>query len=99
MKLRKVKQLYEKGQYDIFLLQETRSEGSEKEIKKWRKIFNTNHVYLTEQGANSVGAGIIVRNDETFRVDNVIKDPQGRYIAIIGDHEECRFLIASFYEK
>ena len=52
---------------------------------------------MTEQGANSVGAGIIVRNDETFRVDNVIKDPLGRYIAIIGDHEEGRFLIASFY--
>ena len=37
VKLRKVKQLYEKGQYDIFLLQETRSEGSEKEIKNGEK--------------------------------------------------------------
>ena len=82
---------------DILLLQETRSDGSKKESKKWSKIFNTNQIFFTEFGSEAVGSGIIIRNNDKFRVDNVIKDPQGRFVAILGDHEEGRFLVSSFY--
>ena len=61
-KLRKIKNLFTKGNFDILLLQETRSNGTEKEFKKWSKLFNTKQIYLTEFGTNSVGAGIIVKN-------------------------------------
>lgn len=82
---------------DILLCQETRSDGSYRETKKWSKMFYTNHIFLTEYGSESVGVGIIIRNNDKFRVDNVIKDPLGRFVAVTGDHEEGRFLISSFY--
>ena len=44
-----------------------------------------------------MGAGIIVRNNETFNVLHQFNDPLGRYVGIIGDHEEGKFLILSFY--
>ena len=55
VKLRKIKNSFSKGNYDIFFLQETRSTGDQKEIKKWQKIFNTKQVFLTSKGTDSVG--------------------------------------------
>ena len=97
IKLRKVDKLFTKGGFDILLLQETRSEGTEKELKKWRKVFNCKQIFLTSYGTNAVGAGILVRSEETFNVLHEFKDPLGRYIGVIGDHEEGKFLIVSFY--
>ena len=68
VKLRKIKNLFTKGGFDIFLLQETRSDGSEKELKKWQKIFNTKQIFLTNFGTNAVGAGIVVKSDQDFTV-------------------------------
>ena len=78
-------------------MQETRTDGSDQEFKRWKKIFNKSQKILTGYGSNSVGAGIIVRSDDTLIVDNVIRDPLGRYVAVTGDHDDGRFLIASFY--
>ena len=78
-------------------MQETRTDGSDQEFKKWSKIFNTNQIFLTGYGSNSVGAGIVIRSSDVFKVDQVIKDPLGRYVAVLGDHEDGRFLVASFY--
>ena len=97
MKLRKIKKCFAKGGFDILLLQETRSDGSDKELKKWSKIFNSKQIYLTSFGTRAVGAGIIVRSEESFTVLNHFDDPAGRYVGIVGDHEECKFLILSFY--
>ena len=44
-----------------------------------------------------MGAGIIVGSEETFKVLHHFEDPLGRYVGIIGDHEEGKFLIISFY--
>ena len=44
-----------------------------------------------------MGAGIVIRDEETFKVHQCINDPQGRYVAVVGDHEEGEFLILSFY--
>ena len=52
---------------------------------------------MTKLGSTAVGAGIIVKNDEVFKVHQSFLDPKGRYVAIIGDHEDGRFLIVSFY--
>ena len=79
------------------LVQETRTDGSEKEIKKWRKIFNSKQVYLTSFGTKSVGAGIIVKNEDCFKVHHYFLDPLGRYAGIVGDHEDGKFLVLSFY--
>ena len=79
------------------MLQETRTDGSEKEIKKWQKIFNSKQIYLTEFGTRAVGAGIVVRNSEVFKVFRSFHDPSGRYVGVIGDHEEGKFLVLSFY--
>ena len=79
------------------MLQETRSDGSVKEIKKWQKIFNSKQIYLTEFGTRAVGAGIVVRNSEVFKVFRSFHDPSGRYVGVIGDHEEGKFLVLSFY--
>ena len=95
--MRKIKNSFTRGNFDILLLQETRSDGSEKELKKWQKIFNTKQIYLTSFGARSVGAGIIVKSKETFSVHHYFSDPLGRYVGIVGDHEEGKFLILSFY--
>ena len=89
--------MFTKGNFDILLLQETRTDGSEKEIKKWTKIFNSKSIYLTSFGTRAVGTGIIVKNNETFNVLHQFKDPLGRYVGIIGDHEEGKFLVLSFY--
>ena len=97
VKLRKVKNLFTKGNFDILLVQETRSEGSEKEIKKWSKLFNSKQIYLTNFGTKSVGAGIIVKNEEVFKVHKYFLDPLGRYAGVVGDHEDGKFLILSFY--
>ena len=96
-KLRKVNKLYVKNSFDILLLQETRSDGSIKEKKRWQKIFNTKQVYLSNFGSNSVGTGIVIKNEEVFKVQQQFVDPLGRYVAVIGDHEEGRFLVLSYY--
>ena len=44
-----------------------------------------------------MGTGIVVRDKETFNVQHTFNDPEGRYIGIIGDHEEGKFLVLSFY--
>ena len=97
IKLRKIKTLYNKGKFDILLLQETRSDGTDKELKKWQKVFNTKNVFLSDFGTNSVGAGIVIRQNDSFKVHQHFIDPGGRYVAIIGDHEESSFLILSLY--
>ena len=97
LKLRKIKKLFTKGNFDILLLQETRSDGTEKESKKWQKIFNSKQIYLSSFGTRSVGAGIIVRNKDTFNVHHHFEDPLGRFVGIVGDHEEGKFLVLSFY--
>lgn len=81
----------------VLLVQETRSDGTEKEFKKWAKIFNSKQIFLTNFGTNSVGAGIIVKNEEVFKVHHFFIDPGGRYVGIVGDHEEGKFLVISFY--
>ena len=95
--MRKVKKCFAKGGFDILLLQETRSDGSDKELKKWSKIFNSKQIYLTSFGTRAVGAGIVVRSEESFNVLHHFDDPAGRYVGIVGDHEESKFLILSFY--
>ena len=97
VKLRKIKKLFKKNKFDILLLQETRSDGSEKERRKWQKIFNTKQIFLSNIGSNAVGKGIIIKNDEIFKVQHQFIDPRGRYTAVIGDHEEGRFLVISYY--
>ena len=97
LKLRKVKNSFIKGNFDILLLQETRTDGSEKELKKWQKVFNSKQIYLSAFGTRAVGTGIVVRNSEVFKVLQSFHDPQGRFTGIIGDHEEGKFLILSFY--
>ena len=96
-KIRKIKNSFTRGNFDIFLLQETRTDGTEKELKKWQKIFNTKQIYLTAFGTRAVGAGIVIRSDETFKVLSSFHDPLGRYVGVIGDHEEGKFLVLSFY--
>ena len=61
------------------------------------KIFNSKQIYLTSFGARSVGAGIIVKNNDSFNVHRCFCDPDGRYVGIVGDHEEGKFLVLSFY--
>ena len=97
VKLRKIKNLFTRGGFDIFLLQETRSDGSEKELKRWQKVFNTKQIFLTSFGSNAVGVGIVIKSEEDFTVHRYFKDPLGRYVGVIGDHEEGKFLILSFY--
>ena len=97
IKLRKVKNSFTRGNFDIFLIQETRTDGTERELKKWQKVFNTKHIFLTAYGTRAVGAGIVVRSDETFKVFSSFHDPLGRYVGVIGDHEEGKFLVLSFY--
>ena len=48
-------------------------------------------------GTNSVGAGIIVKNEDVFKVHHYFIDPDGRYVGIVGDHEDGKFLVISFY--
>ena len=79
------------------MLQETRSDGSEKERRKWQTIFNTKQVFLSKFGSSAVGTGIIIKNEDIFKVQHQFVDPNGRYIAVIGDHEEGRFLVLSYY--
>ena len=89
--------MFLKGGFDILLLQETRSDGSQNELKKWQKVFKCRQIYLSSYGTQAVGTGIIVRSEESFKVLHHFKDPLGRYVGIIGDHEEGKFLILSFY--
>ena len=97
VKLRKIKNLFTRGNFDLLLVQETRTDGTEKEIKRWSKIFNSKQIFLTNFGTNSVGAGIIVKNEEVFKVQHYFIDPGGRFVGIVGDHEEGKFLVLSFY--
>ena len=71
----------------MLFLQETKTDGSVKELKKWQKIFNSKQIFLTSFGTRAVGAGIISRS---------FKDPLGRYIGVKGDHAEGKFLLLSF---
>ena len=66
-------------------------------LKNGKKIFNTKQLFLTSFGTRAVGAGIIIRNEDSFKVLHSFNDPQGRYIGVIGDHEDRKFLILSFY--
>ena len=89
--------MFTKGNFDLLLIQETRTDGTEKELKKWSKIFNSKQIFLTNFGTRSVGAGIIVRDEEVFKVHHYFIDPGGRYVGVVGDHEEGKFLVISFY--
>ena len=97
IKLRKICNLFTRGNFDILLLQETRTDGTEKELKKWQKIFRSKQIYLSNFGTRSVGAGIIIKNEDSFKVHQCFHDPLGRYVGVVGDHEEGKFLILSFY--
>jgi hypothetical protein len=97
VKLRKICNLFTRGNFDILLLQETRTDGSEKELKKWQKIFHSKQIYLSNFGTRSVGAGIVIKNEDSFKVHQCFNDPQGRFVGVVGDHEEGKFLILSFY--
>ena len=66
VKLRKIKKTFTRGNFDILFLQETRTTGDEKELKKWQKVFNSKQVYLTNHGANSVGTGIVIKVGTTL---------------------------------
>ena len=81
----------QKGNFDILLLQETRTERNEKEIKQGQKLFNTKQILLTNYGTNSVGAGILKRNEDIFQVHHSFSDPSGRYIGVIGDTRKENF--------
>ena len=94
--MRKVKRLFDRGKFDILLLQETRTDGSFKAKQMWKKIFNSSQIFLTKQGSNAVGAGVVIGSENIFKVSSHILDPLGRYAAVIGDHEEGKFLILSF---
>ena len=61
IKLRKIRNLFTRGNFDILLLQETRTNGDDKELKKWQKIFQSKQIYLTNFGTRSVGAGIVIK--------------------------------------
>ena len=97
IKLRKICNLFTRGKFDVLLLQETRTDGSSKELKKWQKIFHSKQIYLTNFGTRSVGAGIIIKNEDSFKVHQSFHDPEGRFVGVLGDHEEGKFLILSFY--
>ena len=97
VKLRKIRNLLIKGDLDVLLLQETRSDGSVNELRKWQKVFNSKQIYLSSYGTRAVGAGIIIRSNESFKVIQHHEDPRGRYVWVVGDHEESRFLFLSFY--
>ena len=45
VKLRKIKNLFTRGNFDLLLVQETRTDGTEKEIKRWSKIFNSKQIF------------------------------------------------------
>ena len=83
--------------WTFLLLQETRSDGSVNELRKWQKVFNSKQIYLSSYGTRAVGAGIIIRSNESFKVIQHHEDPRGRYVWVVGDHEESRFLFLSFY--
>ena len=84
IKLRKIRKLFTRGNFDVLMLQETRTDGSEKEFKKWQKIFNSKQIYLTNFGTRSVGAGIIIKNEDSFKVHQSFHDPLGRYVGVVG---------------
>ena len=44
-----------------------------------------------------MGAGIIIKNKDVFNVHHIFNDPYGRYVGIVGDHENGKFLVLSFY--
>ena len=52
---------------------------------------------LTSFGTRAVGAGIVIENNDSFKVLSTFSDSQGRYIGVVGDHEDGRFLLLSFY--
>ena len=39
----------------------------------------------------------MIGSENVFKVSSHLLDPLGRYAAVIGDHEEGKFLILSFY--
>ena len=41
-------------------------------------MFNTKNVYLSDFGSNSVGAGIVIKNNDCFNVHHHFIDPGGR---------------------
>ena len=88
VKLRKIHNNFTKGKFDILFLQETRTSGTEKELKTWQTVFNTKQIFLTDYGTESVGAGIVIRDEETFKVGHKFIDPEGRYVGLVGDHED-----------
>ena len=92
-KLRKVNRKFENANLDILFVQEARSTGEINERKKWEKLFKTKDIYLTQFGGDSVGVGIILKNGVNFQVQHVLQDPNGRYIGLIGDHEQASFLL------
>ena len=42
-------------------------------------------------------AGIIIQDENIFKVHHHFSDPAGRFVGIVGDHEDGKFLILSFY--
>ena len=96
-KLKKVSKIFRSKGYNVGFFQETRTDNSEEDLKKWQKHFQTKQVYFTKYGHRERGAAIVIDNEDSFRVEAELDDPEGRFFGVIGDHNDIHCLLLSIY--
>ena len=63
----------------------------------WQQLFGTKQIYFTKLGHGERGAAIVIDNEDSFRVEAELLDPEGRYSGLIGDHNDAHCLLLSIY--
>ena len=96
-KLKKVSKIFKEKGYNVGFFQETRTDESDIDLKKWQKAFQTKQVFFTKYGHQRRGAAIVIDNEDSFRVEAELEDNEGRYFGVIGDHNDSHCLLLSIY--
>jgi exonuclease III len=96
-KLKKVSKIFKSKGYNVGFFQETHTDNSEADVKKWQKAFQMKQIYFTKLGHRERGTAIVIDSEDSFRVEAELEDIEGRYFGVIGDHNDAHCLLLSVY--
>lgn len=95
-KIRKVTKIFKYKRYNIGFYQETRTDDSD--LKIWQQLFGTKNIYFTKHGHRERGTAIVIDDDDNFRVEAELEDPDRQYVVVIGDHNCTMMPIVCYYQ-
>lgn len=95
LKRKKIIYLLHQWKVDIALLQETHSSVEDEKI--WCPEWGGGHVFFSHGETNARGVAIFIAKNFSVKIENMIKDNEGRILAILIDIQGVTFTIVNVY--